>query len=92
MSFMGMQYTYCLASRYPTEAEAVIFAYTQAGWNYITHECEGAVPKRLIFEWPRETLYNKLCGKTEFKVSEVSTLARLLRLTPKEVDKIFFAR
>lgn len=40
----------------------------------------------------RETLYNKLCGKTEFKVSEVSTLARLLRLTPKEVDKIFFAR
>ena len=55
MSFMGMQYTYCLASRYPTEAEAVIFAYTQAGWNYITHEWEGAVPKRLIFEWPHET-------------------------------------
>lgn len=40
----------------------------------------------------RETLYNKLCGKSEFKVSEVSALAKLLHLTPAEVDKIFFAR
>lgn len=40
----------------------------------------------------RETLYNKLCGKSEFKVSEVSALAKLLHLTPGEVDQIFFAR
>lgn len=39
----------------------------------------------------RESLHNKLCGKTEFKVSEVSALTKLLSLSTEDVEKIFFA-
>lgn len=40
----------------------------------------------------REGLYNKICGKTEFKASEVVALTQLLHLNPNERDGIFFAQ
>lgn len=39
----------------------------------------------------RETLYNRLNGKGEFNASEMTGLAKALRLTNKERDEIFFA-
>lgn len=39
----------------------------------------------------REGLYNKINGLTEFKGSEITALARMLRLAPEERDEIFFA-
>ena len=39
----------------------------------------------------RETLYNKMAGKGEFKASEIQALARVLKLTKGERDAIFFA-
>lgn len=39
----------------------------------------------------REGLYNKINGFTEFKGSEITALAGLLRLAPGERDEIFFA-
>ena len=38
----------------------------------------------------RESLYNKLKGSTEFKASEISSLSKVLRLSTKERDAIFF--
>lgn len=38
----------------------------------------------------REALYSKLCGRSEFKASEILTLRNLLRLSPEESDAIFF--
>ena len=40
----------------------------------------------------RETLYNKLSGRTEFTVSEAERLASTLHLTKAETYNIFFAR
>lgn len=37
----------------------------------------------------RESLYNKLNGDTEFKASEIVSLATILGLTPKQRDEIF---
>lgn len=39
----------------------------------------------------RETLYNKLSGKSEFTASEMVALSQVLRLTMEERDAIFFA-
>ena len=39
----------------------------------------------------REGLYNKLNNETEFKASEIAALKKLLRLSVKERDTIFFA-
>lgn len=39
----------------------------------------------------REGLYKKLNGETEFKASEIGVIRKLLRMTPKEFDSIFFA-
>ena len=39
----------------------------------------------------RQGLYNKLCGDSEFKSSEIRILSGLLKLTPEERDLIFFA-
>lgn len=39
----------------------------------------------------RQGLYNKLCGKKEFKASEVRKLSELLDLTSAEREQIFFA-
>ena len=39
-----------------------------------------------------EAMYNKVKGKTEFKVSEVAALAKVLNLSDKEIRSIFFAR
>ena len=39
----------------------------------------------------RESLYNKLSGSTEFKVSEITGLAGILRLSNKKRDNIFFS-
>lgn len=38
----------------------------------------------------RETLYNKLRGTSEFKASEITNLSKVLRLSAKERDDIFF--
>lgn len=38
----------------------------------------------------RETLYNRLNGEGEFKVSEIVALTSVLGLTKKERDEIFF--
>lgn len=40
----------------------------------------------------REALYKKLCGKTEFRLSEVRALADLLHLSQRDIMKIFFAK
>lgn len=39
----------------------------------------------------RETLYNKMSGKSEFNASEISSLTKTLRLSAEERDAIFFA-
>ena len=38
----------------------------------------------------RETLYNKLQGRSEFKASEISSLALILQMSRDERDTIFF--
>lgn len=40
----------------------------------------------------RETLYNRMAGKSEFKASEIQALTQVLRLTRKERDDIFFGK
>ncbi len=39
----------------------------------------------------RQTLYNKMQGKREFKTSEVSKLCGILRLSAEERKLVFFA-
>lgn len=39
----------------------------------------------------RESLYNKMQGKSEFKASEIQSLSVILGLTEKERSRIFFA-
>lgn len=39
----------------------------------------------------RETLYNKLAGKGEFKASEIHALTKVLHLSKAERDAIFFS-
>lgn len=41
-------------------------------------------------EITRESLYNKMNGKTDFTAREISSLTKLLRLSRTERDKIFF--
>lgn len=38
----------------------------------------------------RETLHNKLAGKSEFKASEITSLGALLHMDRAERDAIFF--
>lgn len=38
----------------------------------------------------RETLYNRMKGRGEFTASEITALAKVLRLHREERDKIFF--
>lgn len=38
----------------------------------------------------RETFYNRLAGKSEFKASEIACLTDILRLNKSEQDSIFF--
>ena len=38
----------------------------------------------------RETLYNRLSGKSDFKASEIAALTKVLHLTKRERDDIFF--
>ena len=40
----------------------------------------------------RESLYKKLRNETEFKASEISNVAVILRLSQDEINKIFFAQ
>lgn len=40
----------------------------------------------------REGFYKKLNNETEFKASEISALQKILRLTNKKRDEIFFAK
>ncbi len=40
----------------------------------------------------RQTLYHKMKGEREFKVSEVLKICELLRLTSEEKTLIFFAK
>lgn len=39
-----------------------------------------------------QALYNKLDGKSEFKASEIGTIATELGLSPAETNYIFFSR
>lgn len=39
----------------------------------------------------RQGLYNKLCGESEFKSSEIKLLSEILALSAQERDHIFFA-
>lgn len=39
----------------------------------------------------RETLYNRLKGVGEFKVSEMTGISRALNISDEQRDKIFFA-
>ena len=39
----------------------------------------------------RETLYNRLKGKGDFRVSEVRALSNVLHMSKEERDEIFFA-
>lgn len=39
----------------------------------------------------RETLYNKLSGKSEFTASEIVAMSKVLRLSVEEREAIFFA-
>ncbi len=39
----------------------------------------------------REGLYLKINGETEFKASEIAKITRVLHLSPKKRDSIFFA-
>ncbi len=38
----------------------------------------------------RETYYNKISGKSEFKASEIISFSQALRMTREERDSIFF--
>ena len=38
----------------------------------------------------RETLYNKLSGKSEFTASEIVAMSKVLRLSVEEREAIFF--
>lgn len=40
----------------------------------------------------RESLYKKMRNETEFKASEISSVAQVLRLSQKEINEIFFAK
>ena len=40
----------------------------------------------------REALYNKIRNETEFKASEISRVAKVLNLTQREINEIFFAK
>ena len=40
----------------------------------------------------RETLYNKMTGKTEFTASEITNLSEVLNLTTEQRDIIFLSR
>lgn len=48
-----------------------------------------AIAKKAGFT--RETLYNRLNGKGEFSASEMVSLSRVLNLSNKDRDAIFFA-
>lgn len=39
----------------------------------------------------RRSLYNKINGKTEFKVSEMDSLSKVIGLNEKKKSEIFFA-
>jgi len=39
----------------------------------------------------RKSLYNKINGKTEFKVSELYALSKILHMSSEDRDSIFFA-
>lgn len=39
----------------------------------------------------RQALHDKMCGKREFKSSEMKKLAKVLHLSVKEREAIFFA-
>ena len=43
-------------------------------------------------EMLRETLYNRLNGKGEFKASEIQNITRVLNLTREERDNIFLLK
>lgn len=38
----------------------------------------------------RQSLYNKMNGKRDFKISEVNRICEILRLTDEEKNNIFF--
>lgn len=51
MSCKGYQCSYKLNSIYPQEYEAVVFAYSQAGWKEIGALPAEGLPTHITFEW-----------------------------------------
>ena len=43
-----------------------------------------------VIGMPTQTLSNKIAGKTEFKGSEITAIARMLNLNISQVNQIFF--
>jgi predicted transcriptional regulator len=39
----------------------------------------------------RQTMYNRIYGKSEFKASEIVAICKVMHLTDKERDLIFFS-
>lgn len=55
---------------------------------------ESGIPMTVIAEKAgilRETLYNRLAGRGEFRASEIYSLSSVLHLTRDQRDAIFFA-
>lgn len=55
MSMKGFRYQYPLKSHYPTEYEAVLFAYTGVGWKEVGFLPDEGFPTHIIFEWEKNT-------------------------------------
>ena len=51
MSCKGFRYDQPLTSKYPQEYEAVVFAYTQAGWKEVRAKPDTGIPTHITFEW-----------------------------------------
>lgn len=55
LSMKGFRYQYHLKSHYPTEYEAVLFAYSQVGWKEVGFLPDEGFPTHIIFEWEKNT-------------------------------------
>lgn len=54
MSEPKHRYAYRLTSGHLPEYEAVVFAYTQAGWVEVAALPESGLPTHIIFEWQKD--------------------------------------
>lgn len=47
-------YKYPLKTGHLDEAEAVHFAYTNAGWIFVEMQPEIGLPTHMVFKWPKD--------------------------------------